>query len=196
MERVNQRVALTKRMLKEAVLHLAGKKELDQITVAELCREAGINRATFYRYYQIPRDVLIEIQREMFCQLRDSMIMPSAPEQIYPTLLQLCSYMQDHVDVLEILIRCNSDVDIVLFVNDVFADLWRQIADIPMLRNLTEEDIRFLILYTSGGSYLVLRNWMLGNIRKTPQQMAEYLCSLMQKADWAMLGSQIEAMKN
>ena len=60
----NQRVRLTKRLLSESLLDLMQQKDLDQISVIELCRKAGINRATFYRYYSNPVDVLQEIQSE------------------------------------------------------------------------------------------------------------------------------------
>lgn len=60
----NQRVRLTKRLLSESLLSLMSKKSFDQISVVELCSKAGINRATFYRYYNSPIDILQEIQTE------------------------------------------------------------------------------------------------------------------------------------
>jgi len=53
--RENQRVQLTKRLLKEALMKLLEEKPLEQINVSELCRVADINRATFYKHYAIPR---------------------------------------------------------------------------------------------------------------------------------------------
>lgn len=47
----DQRVTLTKRLLQEGLLRLLETKEIDKINVTELCRESGINRATFYRHY-------------------------------------------------------------------------------------------------------------------------------------------------
>ena len=47
---------MTKRMLKEWLL-----RPLDNIHVNELCRESGINRATFYRHYETPQDVLVSL---------------------------------------------------------------------------------------------------------------------------------------
>ena len=52
----NQRMVVTKRMLKEWLL-----RPLDNIHVNELCRESGINRATFYRHYETPQDVLVSL---------------------------------------------------------------------------------------------------------------------------------------
>jgi len=64
MAEVNQRVTVTKRMVKEGLTRLLEKKPLDKINITELCQEAGVNRTTFYRYYELPRDVLTEMQDE------------------------------------------------------------------------------------------------------------------------------------
>ena len=49
-----QRVAISKRMLKEALLDLLKDKPIDAVTVSELCQMAQINRTTFYRHYETP----------------------------------------------------------------------------------------------------------------------------------------------
>ena len=41
MPELNQRVAVTKRMIKEGLMRLLGKKSLEKITITELCQEAG-----------------------------------------------------------------------------------------------------------------------------------------------------------
>ena len=54
----DQRIALTKRLLREGLLRLLSKTDLNKISVTQLCIESGINRATFYRHYEEPRDIL------------------------------------------------------------------------------------------------------------------------------------------
>lgn len=70
MEKGNQRVMLTKRLLKEGLLRLLQQKELGEINVSELCRESGINRATFYRHYNSPGDVLTEMGAELIGEIK------------------------------------------------------------------------------------------------------------------------------
>ena len=41
----------TKRIIRDSFLRLLEKKPFEQITVRDLCEEADVNRATFYRYY-------------------------------------------------------------------------------------------------------------------------------------------------
>ena len=61
----NQRITLTKKLLQEGLLRLLETKRLDKISVTELCREAGINRATFYNHYDSPQGLLTELEQKM-----------------------------------------------------------------------------------------------------------------------------------
>ena len=48
----NQRIILTKRLLKEAFLEMFKTTPIDKIHIRTLCDNAGINRSTFYKYYK------------------------------------------------------------------------------------------------------------------------------------------------
>ncbi len=48
---MNQRVMLTKRLIKESLLKILKSKKIHQVSVKELCIGAEINRSTFYEYY-------------------------------------------------------------------------------------------------------------------------------------------------
>ena len=99
MEKENQRITLSKRLLKEALLRLLTRKQLDQITVSELCGEASINRATFYRHYGTPRDVLKDIEWDCSRELRSTMIKPRTMADIRKVTEHICVYLYDHADL-------------------------------------------------------------------------------------------------
>lgn len=183
MERENQRIVITKRMLKESMLKLLKEKELDSINVTELCREAGVNRATFYRHYEIPRDILMEIQRELYRELRRKISLPTTPGEIRSVVEQLCIYMNEHQELLRILIHNNSDTDFVSFINDTYLELAKDYSHMAALKKLSQEDIQFMTLYSAGGSYFVLRSWIMGSFKKSPEEMADYVYSLIAKTD-------------
>ena len=48
---MDRRVKYTKMIIRETFINLLEKKNINKITVSEICKEADINRATFYRYY-------------------------------------------------------------------------------------------------------------------------------------------------
>lgn len=61
----NQRVMLTKRLLKESLLSLLKEKRIEKISISELCKEAGINRSTFYKHYDTQYDLLYELETDL-----------------------------------------------------------------------------------------------------------------------------------
>lgn len=63
---MDPRVVRTKKKLRLSVLRLQKKKPLAEITVSELCRDSGVNRTTFYKYYRIPGDVYREFIDELY----------------------------------------------------------------------------------------------------------------------------------
>lgn len=49
----NQRVELTKERIFGAFVSLLQEKPIHQISIRELCENAGINRTTFYNMYRL-----------------------------------------------------------------------------------------------------------------------------------------------
>jgi len=192
MERENQRIALTKRLLKEALLQLLKEKELDKISVTELCKTAEINRATFYRHYAIPRDVLIEIQSDMILQLKREIPLPQSLEDLKPAVYTFCIFMEQHAELIQLIIRCNTDVDFIHLVDDLFMELWKDLHLKNYLKKLNEEDLRILAVYTAGGSYFILRSWMMGSIQKSAQEMADYVFELLNKTEFLTYGTLLD----
>lgn len=64
----DRRTRLTKRLIAESLIELIKTKPVDQISVSELCRQADINRATFYRYYTMPKDIFFDIKNDLSLQ--------------------------------------------------------------------------------------------------------------------------------
>ena len=62
--KTDRRTIYTKNVIKDALLKLMEKKQFDQITVAALCRQAEITRATFYIHYDNLTVVLNELQED------------------------------------------------------------------------------------------------------------------------------------
>lgn len=181
MERENQRIALTKRLLKDSMLQLLKEKELDKITVSELCKTAQINRATFYRHYAIPRDVMVEIQNDMLHRMRQQIPLPKTMNDLKSTVYSLCIFMEQHTELVRLIIRNNTDMEFMHLTENLFMELWKDLQLDNYLKNLSQEDMRLLALYTAGGSYFILRSWLMGGIPKSAEEMADYFYELLNR---------------
>ena len=56
-------------MHREGMLRCLESKQLSRITVSDLCKESGINRATFYNHYDSPCMILRELAYEYANQI-------------------------------------------------------------------------------------------------------------------------------
>ena len=66
----NRRVQYTMDRFKDALLHILATKPLDEVTVTELCRQADLNRGTFYLHFQSPRDLFERIEMDLVEAIR------------------------------------------------------------------------------------------------------------------------------
>ncbi|MGN1003400.1 MAG: TetR-like C-terminal domain-containing protein [Oscillospiraceae bacterium] len=172
MEKENQRVALTKRLLKEGLLRLLEKKELEKINVTELCREAGINRATFYRHYATPHDVLLDIEMELIAQGKKLAAVPRTIQEVETYLVKLCSYLYEHADLIRVLMNSSTDTDLSLMINDLDQSVLQIISGRKEYRGLDADSVRLISTSLAGGGYYLVRQWLLEDIRKTPEEVA------------------------
>ncbi len=175
----NQRVAITKRMLKEGLLRLLEEKPLEKIHINELCRESGINRATFYRHYETPHDVLGELEMDIAGEILLSLSkkQPKTIQEAQRALEILCEHLYNHADIFKVLFRCNSDEDIRRKLTAFYRQLWDLRKDDQEFTSMDEETVMLIIIMLGGGCYCLLRYWIMYDVPKTPKEIAELLCN-------------------
>ncbi|MDO5110969.1 MAG: TetR/AcrR family transcriptional regulator [Clostridia bacterium] len=61
---MDQRIKASEEAMKGALIRLLQKKEPARITVVELCREAGVNRSTFYDRYGYMDGLVLAVLRD------------------------------------------------------------------------------------------------------------------------------------
>ncbi len=172
------RVALTERMLKEGLVRCLTDKPLSRITVSELCREAGVNRATFYNHYQSPAMVLRAITRDYGRQLKEVF------ESSYQTGgqdrargVEAClEYLNERHTEVMVLLSENAENNVVRFAEEMVDEL---AADDAMLAGLGVEggdEARYLYaVVTASAAYGLIRVWLRGDISKSPAELVKLL---------------------
>ena len=67
---LDRRTKYSQQMMKTALVELLDEKELDQITVTDICTRADVNRGTFYRYYQDVMDLFEHMENDYLDQIK------------------------------------------------------------------------------------------------------------------------------
>lgn len=169
------RIAITKRMIHEALLKLLEKKTIDKIKINELCEASGVNRATFYRHYETLQDVLREIQSELIRNIPHPNRPPKHPEEVRPKIEVMCRYLYDRAAVLKVLFCNCTDDEMTQNLMSLYAELIHQHrAELPLPAQ-DEDTYQILMTLFGGGAYALLKNWIMGRIQKTPAELADIL---------------------
>ena len=178
----NQRIRLTKTLLKDALITLLGEKSIDKITVQALCAQAQINRTTFYKYYGSQYDLLLEIENEFFGALeRYLMNAGEMPER--EGLTQIMEFLASNQDDYRVMLKSTVDQS---FVDRLFAlTTVRRLLDRALRNQFSQEMADYVYQFLCNGSYAVIRAWLNDGCKQQPAEMADLIYrigSALQKA--------------
>lgn len=179
MSKENQRVVISKRLLKEGVLRILKKKHVDNITVSELCQESEINRTTFYRHYQTPHDVLLEIELDFVNEFYEASAIQKDVKSMKNFAVRICNFIYENKDTVKLFIQNNTANDLThIFQN--FSDGFLASRKILYKEKTIDSDtLRLMTTFFAYGLYSLVCQWIIEDIPKTPEEIAELiLCSL------------------
>lgn len=167
----DHRSRVTKSIIRESLLRLMESKSVGSISVAELCREAGISRSTFYSHYNVPEDVLESIQSEVVEQL----VAPSFEnkDSVYEFMLKNCKVSLANKDFCLMVARDHE-------ARAMFRrKLLELTTDVPELRDCpdhptAEQSIaRFRALSISEGCAGIMNDWHERGMVEPPELVAK-----------------------
>jgi len=96
--KTDRRTLYTRRAVREALLSLLAGKEYADITIAGLCREAEINRGTFYLHYGNLREVLEELYDDVLGRMNHVLVQVGcAPAEGSGGGTPLCRFLRENV---------------------------------------------------------------------------------------------------
>ena len=171
----NQRIRITKRMLKEALISLLGQKPIEKIRVQELCHEAQINRTTFYKYYGNQYDLMNEIQSEFLQQLEKHFADDDTPKN----LVNVLAYMDEQRKLCQALIQTISDdsfLESLIGLSYITKELEHGLA------NQNDECRKsYATEFLLRGAYAVVRRWLYAEVPESPELIAGVIMELAEK---------------
>ncbi len=181
------RVRYTKMTIKNSLIELLVEKPISKVSVTELCKQAGINRATFYSHYL---DIF-----DLYKQVEDELIAKVA-ENLGPILSDECSNTEEVLESFFVFVDENRDVcrhflsniddtgftaKVVGFIEREFTNKWAHSRDIP------EKMLKPTVLFAATGSIGILREWLKGNVKLSPAQLSQIIIMLTEKGISGMI---------
>ncbi len=174
----NQRVRLSKAMLKSGLLTLLREKTLNHISVYELCAASQINRTTFYKYYGSPSDLLNEIERDFLAQLDEDI--KSIAAQSKDALLPVLAHLYEQKTLFCLLVRS-------MPAQEFATHLFSLPSITAIFQNRTEEcsfsetQAKYFRRFVFQGTFTILYDWLNSETPEPVAEIAEILTILREK---------------
>ena len=180
-QKENQRIMLTKQLLKNALLKLLKTVPLHAISIRELCKEAGINRTTFYNHYGSQYDLLGDISQCYLDSIAERLESADSSdrESVHRRVTMVLEYIAENVELSILLMNNNIDPG---FAERIFS--LPEIGDLleTALVNCQDETKRkATISFVIHGSYKLLQDWINEEKRLPPKEQAEMMLALAQR---------------
>ena len=167
----------------EALINLLEVKSFEYITISDICKQAGVNRSTFYLHYENLNDLLEETTRYLFdgflsyfsdnlksitvninnCELTDLNFIKE--DYLYPYL----TYFKNNRRVFSTVLTHSKTFD----TEKVFQKLFQNIFD-PILSRFHYpiEDRKYVMMFYLNGVITVTSEWIKDNCEKSIEDVA------------------------
>lgn len=170
---MDRRVKYTKKIISETFFALLKEKEINKITVSELCLKADINRATFYRYYVDIYDLLAKIQEEFMDELKDLTLDKDYTVRSFSK--EVLQVFLNNKELLNIIFKTQNHI---YFLNDYLELVYEKCKNkwSKYVENLDETRIDFAATFIFNGAIGVINYW----VQNDYNQSVDYIASVIE----------------
>ena len=170
---MQQRQTTTKSDIKEAFIQLLATRNLEDITISQLTKKAGVNRSTFYLHYLDKQDFLEQLKEETITTVR----MILRKETFYPkeALEAILSYFQENSAFFAEIAKNPS----FRFADNIRSFILGMIESTPRSRPFIvaayQMPERYAItMYVSGLTGLIV-DWIINGTQESPKQLTKII---------------------
>ena len=173
----NQRVVLSKKMLRNGLLKLMETRDIYDITVRDICSASGINRSTFYRHYNNQMELLDEIIDEIFGLIAE--VNQRATSNTRDSLLYIreaLMFFYVHREYDPILLSRYFTAE--TYYKMLAAVMKEGYTSMPGNEKMDPVDLDYTIRFLCYGSYSIMREWIVRNRAESPEKIAQMMLHL------------------
>lgn len=171
--KTDARVRYTRMVIRQSFFRLLKEKPVSKITVKEICEQSEINRATFYKHYRDPFDLMEKIEEEMLTYLRDSLAQKKY-RNIKTLYTDILVQIRNNHDQYEVIGSPHGDSS---FSSRIFMISYEQtfplIAD--RFSNLGQARQNMLYYFISQGCGGAVQYWVEGGMKESPEEVAAFI---------------------
>jgi len=181
-KKLDRRVKYTRMVITNSFVKLLGEKPLSKINVKEICELADVNRATFYKHYADPHDLLRQIEQELIADVNTylyGMQYGNMDSDAVDMLEKIFKYIRENAELCRIMLSDSSDLS---FRNKIVEVVQHECIRAWNETNLVLPDnAEYAFIFAAFGSVGIVQKWMNEGMKKSDRVMAEMISNMTSK---------------
>ena len=121
--------------------------------------------------------MLREIEQDLTADMRKMAPEIQNAETGKKYLADICEYLYARREIMRILLNCRTDEDMVVMFSEMNRRYWSQYGS-GNDRGLDEAGSMLMVTFFSSGGYYLIRQWLMEDVQKTPQEVADLVFHL------------------
>ena len=170
---MDQRVRLTRSLLKNALVQLMQTQHISKISIRALCEVADINRSTFYVHYTDQYDLLNQVEQEVLDNLNRYLSKQDLDEN-HPISVQVLTKVLDYVKENEELFKALLSENCDFAFQKALMEL-AQVISSQQNQSLDARTQEYIETFGLTGTISMLQKWLHDATDESPAQMAEFV---------------------
>lgn len=153
----DSRQRYTKQCLFDSFLRALERKPVSEITVSEICDDAGVSRKTFYKYYSDQFALLLAMQDDLFAGFER--YVEQLPANVFDMAPALIAFASDHRVLIRAAFQNRGEgnfIDrVISFLYEAYHADWERANP-----RMPAQDVEFLFYYVASGLVGIIRLWL------------------------------------
>lgn len=172
----DSRQRYTKECLFKSFLFFLDQKPVSEITVSEICEDAGVSRKTFYKYYSDQFALLMAMQEDLFAEFEARL--EYVPANVFEMVPVIIAFAADHRVLVRAVFENRSEGN---FIDRILDYLYGEFHGEWEAQNpgMSERDVKFLFYFVTSGLAGVIKMWLFDEPEMTVEEVAHIAESLM-----------------
>lgn len=185
------RALRTRQSLRDALMEVVVDKPFRDLTITDITKCAGINRATFYLHYEDKYALLDDCAFELFSEIRNSveaklgfkpnLALPEPFADHHKQMNIVLQHIQKHSDFYKAMFANDGDpLFYNLFLNNASTWIMSVLKDITSTQNrcVDDEVIEMMVRFQSSGNFAVISWWLENDMRVPIEILAKRLAAI------------------
>jgi len=173
---LDRRIRYTKTQLENAMVTLLQKHHISKISVTSLCDIADINRSTFYTHYKDQYDLLEQMSREAFANIKLYLDMYGGEGEApvsKTNMKMILEYGKSNSQLFKAFLSENCDT---VFQKELMK--LSQVVPMYFSAKTGERTREYITGFMFAGCVSVLQKWLLEDMPESPQEMSEIILQI------------------